>query len=91
MTDSEGDQPLTRRQWAKGLLLAIGIFCLNHWYFVGNDRFYIIAVWGAPLFAFVCLLGVIVRDVTRRPWLTIAVAVGGLAAGLVAHWRIYGF
>lgn len=89
--EAGGDVTLTRTEWFKGALIAIGTFGINHWYWTSSGGFYPIVVWGAPLFGLVCIVGVFFPKQLDYPWLMIFTALIGLALGLAIHHRVYGF
>jgi hypothetical protein len=89
------------RQLASYFLIgAIGIFALNHWYYVDTGGYYPIVVYGAPLFGFLALgslvnpqllLALEGRDYpTHLRVLAILLAVAGVACGFVLHKNLYG-
>ncbi len=91
MSDLDNLAEFTRKQWLTCVLIAAGIFALNHWYFVSSGSFYPIVVWGAPLFFLVGIVGLIRPGAMRIPAIPIAAAAVGLATGLAAHHFLYGF
>jgi hypothetical protein len=56
-----------------------------------GGAFFPIAFWGAPLFCLVGISGIVFPNQVQTPWLVIGAATTGLALGILAHIRIYGF
>ena len=91
MNTEEDQEPISRKQWLYFVLIALGIFVLNHLYWMDLGHFYPIVVWGAPLFGMVGLSGMVYPDQVEKPWVVFASAATGLALGIFAHWKLYGF